>query len=47
MKEKHLTIRISGELHEKLIEKTLLESNEKKKLIKLSEVIRTILENAV
>lgn len=43
-KEKHLTIRISIDLYNKLIEKTLEKSNKEKRLIKLSEIIRTILE---
>lgn len=43
-KEKHLTIRISNELYNSLINKTLKKSNKEKKLIKLSETIREILE---
>jgi hypothetical protein len=43
-KEKHLTIRISNELYENLIKKALEKSNKEKKIIKLSEIIREILE---
>lgn len=44
MKDKHLTIRLSKELYEAYVKKTLARSQKEKKLIKLSEVIREALE---
>jgi hypothetical protein len=44
MKDKHLTIRITHELYEAYVKKTLAMSQKEKRLIKISEVIREILE---
>lgn len=44
-KEKHLTIRIPIELYNILIEKALKKGSKEKKIIKLSEIIREILQN--
>lgn len=44
---KHLSIRISDELYEKYVNETIKRSNQTNKLIKLSEVIREVLENGV
>lgn len=44
MKEKHLTIRISKNLYDSYIKKTLIKSCKEKRLINLSEIIREVLE---
>ncbi len=45
MKEKHLTIRISTELYNSYIKKALNKGVKEKRIVKLSEIIREILEN--
>lgn len=47
MKDKHLTIRISQELHNSLVKKALENGLKENKIIKLSELIREILENNI
>ncbi len=46
-KDKHLSIRISNELYLKYINETIKRVNESGKLIKISEIIREVLENGL
>lgn len=45
MKDRHLTIRISQELYDSYVKKTLVKSQKEKRLIKISEIIRETLES--
>lgn len=44
MKDKHLNIRIPKELYEAYVKKTLIQSQKENRLIKISEIIRDVLE---
>jgi predicted HicB family RNase H-like nuclease len=44
MKDKHLSIRISSELHKKYINKAIKKSVEMNRIVKVSEIIREALE---
>lgn len=46
-KEKHLTIRIPLELYQKYVDKTITRCKDEAKIIKLSEIIREILEKNI
>ncbi len=46
-KEKHLTIRLSLDLYQKYVNKTIERCKDESKIIKLSEVIREILEKNI
>jgi len=47
MKNKHLTIRISDELYQKCVKGAIKKSNEEGRIVKVSEIIRDILENTL
>lgn len=46
-KEKHLTIRLPLDLYQKYVDKTIAKSKKETRLIKLSEIIREILEKNI
>jgi len=45
--DKHLSVRLSYELYQKYVEKAIKRSNEEKRIVKVSEVIRESLEKGV
>lgn len=47
LQDKHLNIRLSKELHQKYTDIAISKSVEEKRIIKISEVIREVLEKAV
>lgn len=47
MKDKHLTIRISNETYNQYVEETIRRTIKENKIIKISEVIREVLERGV
>lgn len=44
-KDKHLTLRLSFELYDKYVQKAIKRSQKEGKLIKLSTIIREVLED--
>lgn len=47
MKDKHLTIRISSEIYKLYVEETIRRTIKENKIIKISEVIREVLERGI
>lgn len=47
MKDRHLTIRIPQKLHNSLVKKALDRGVKENKIIKISEIVREILEKGV
>jgi predicted DNA-binding protein len=47
MKDKHLSIRIPYELYQKYVKETIKRTNQENRLVKVSEIIREILEKGV
>ena len=45
MKDRHLSIRISEDLYKSYIKKALKRGNEEERIVKVSEIIREVLEN--
>lgn len=46
-KDKHLSVRFSSELYQKYIDKAIQRSNKEKRIVKVSEIIREILEKGI
>lgn len=46
-KEKAISLRLSPELYQKFVDKAIKQSNSKKRLVNISEIIREILEKGV
>lgn len=46
-KDKHLSVRFSSELYQKYIEKAIERSNKENRIVKVSEIIREILEKSI
>lgn len=47
MKDKALSIRISDELYQQYVEETIKRTNKENRLVKVSEIIREVLENGI
>ena len=47
IQDKHLNIRFSKELYQKYIDKAIKRSSEEKRIVKVSEIIREVLEKGV
>ena len=47
MKDKHLSIRVPGELYQEYVEETIKRTNNENRLVKVSEVIREVLEKGL
>lgn len=46
-KEKAISLRVKLELYQKFVDKAIKQSNEKKRLVNISEIIREILEKGI
>lgn len=46
-KDKHLSVRFSSELYQKYVENAIERSNKEKRIVKVSEIIREVLEKGV
>lgn len=46
-KEKATSIRLGADLYQKLVDKAINQSNKKKRLVNVSEIIREILEKGI
>ena len=46
-KDKSLTIRVSAELYQEYINETIKRTNEENRLVKVSEIIREVLESGL
>lgn len=47
MKDKALSIRIPAELYQLYVEETIKRTNKEKRLVKVSEIIREVLEKGI
>lgn len=45
--DKHLSVRLSSELYQKYIEKAIKRSNKENRIVKISEIVREVLEKGV
>ncbi len=46
-KEKHLSVRLSSDLYQKYVEKAIERSNKENRIVKISEIVREVLEKGV
>lgn len=46
-KDKHLSVRFSSELYQKYIDKAIERTNQEKRIVKVSEIIREVLEKGI
>lgn len=46
-RDKHLSVRLSSELYQKYVEKAIERSNKENRIVKMSEIIREVLETGV
>ena len=46
-KDKHLSVRFSSELYQKYIERAIERSNKENRIVKVSEIIREVLEKGI
>lgn len=46
-KDKHLSVRFSSELYQRYIYKALERANKEKRIVKVSEIIREVLEKGI
>jgi hypothetical protein len=46
-KDKHLSVRFSSVLYQKYIDKAIKRSSDEKRIVKVSEIIREVLEKGV
>ena len=45
--DKHLSVRFNSELYQKYIEKAIERSNKENRIVKVSEIIREVLEKGI
>jgi hypothetical protein len=46
-KDKHLSVRFSSELYQKYIDEAINRSNKEKRIVKVSEIVREVLEKGI